>query len=244
MPYNPYKRKRTLAITNQIRDARAKRARRLNMVRMKRYAGPYRTGGFYGASVRSPAERKVLDTPQTSTAVNIAGSVTPINLVGQGTDFTQRIGRRYNITAIQLRGLLNPDPTNNTGTPNLLRVMIVVDNQINGGATPLITSILNAADSTSFMNLNERERYKVIYDRSFAFGPINITAGAPVSPCPGAESINVYKKVNIPVFNEGTMALLSSISSGAVYVCTIGQAAAGVADGTFLWSARIRFVDA
>jgi len=41
--------------------------------------GPYRTGGFYGASVRSPTEKKVIDTALTVYDVNATGSVTLIS---------------------------------------------------------------------------------------------------------------------------------------------------------------------
>ena len=44
-----------------------------------RYPAPLRTGGFYGASVRSPMEKKVVDTAVANYAVNSTGVVTLIN---------------------------------------------------------------------------------------------------------------------------------------------------------------------
>jgi len=47
--------------------------------RVFRRAGPFRTGGFYGGSVRGRAEQKVIDTTLTATAFATAGSVTLLN---------------------------------------------------------------------------------------------------------------------------------------------------------------------
>ena len=44
-----------------------------------RYPAPIRTGGYYGASVRSPMEKKVVDTAVANYNVNSTGSVTLIN---------------------------------------------------------------------------------------------------------------------------------------------------------------------
>lgn len=206
------------------------------------YPRSYKT--YYGSQRKLGEERKVIETAQSTVAVNTTGSVTLINGVATGTDFTDRIGRRTNVTAIQLRGILGPDVTNNVGTASLLRVMIVEDTQINGGALPVITDILQAATPTAFMNLNNRERFKVHMDETHAFGPINITATSTISPCPGAVGINVYKKVMVPVTFELATNVIGAISSGALYVVTVGAQAAGVQDGNFTFSARVRFVDA
>lgn len=47
--------------------------------RFSRYRGPYRSGGFYGASIRSPKERKVVDTAVAAYALTTTGSVTLLN---------------------------------------------------------------------------------------------------------------------------------------------------------------------
>lgn len=236
--FNPYKRKRTFGVSQQIKKARVARA--VRMTRISR--GPYRSYGFYGPALRGPQERKVIDFPNTTTAVNTTGSVTLINPVSTGSDFTNRIGRRINMTSIALRGLLSNDTVGPT-EPQNCRIMLIQDLQTNG-VIATIAEIFQAAQANSFMNLNNREKFKVIMDKQICLGRFNATAGATLSPTPGCEIINEYRKVNIPVFFEGPNADIGSISSGAIYLVTLGNSAAGVGDSNFTWSSRIRFVDA
>jgi len=238
------KRKRVFDMAYSKRQQTAAVVRRAQGRRTyARTRGPYRTGGFYGASVRSPGEKKVIDVAQTTTAVNTTGSVTLLNGVATGTDFTDRIGRRTNVTAIQLRGFFTPDLTSATITQNLARILIVEDQQTNG-VIATIADILNAVTPTSFMNMSNRERFKVHMDQQLALGPQNFTSDLVCAPCPGGHVINFYKKVNIPMVFEGTAATIASISSGALYLVTVGNVAAGNLDSQLLWSSRVRFIDA
>jgi len=207
-----------------------------------RARGPYRTGGFYGASVRSPIEKKVIDTALANYPVNATGSVTLISGCATGTDYTERIGRRTNITAIQLRGRMQVDTNAASTTPQAGRVMIVEDMQCNG-TIAAITDILQTADVHSFNNLNNRERFKIHYDQVFDFGVFSQTATQSLATNL-MHHYEVYKPVNIPVVYEGTSNTIGSISSGAIYLVFIGSTAAGPNDILAPTTCRIRFVDA
>lgn len=203
--------------------------------------GPYRAGGFYGASVRSAAERKVVDTAPAAYNVNTTGSVTLLNGVSTGTDFTERIGRRINITAIQARGYCGQDIVGPAGV-NDLRLMIIEDVQCNG-VIATIADIFTNATSTSFMNMNNRERFKVHWDRRVTLGPIDRTATTSYAGSPQTSNFNVYKRCNIPVVFEGTSAGIGSISSGALYFVVLGNTAAGQSDAFVTAAFRCRFID-
>lgn len=230
----------------RVAVADASRARHFRRVGL--FRGPYRTGGFYGASVRSPAERKVVDTASATYQVNTTGSVTLINGIATGTDFTNRIGRRVNLTAVQARGFVRPEGGANSSTAlggYQYRFMLVQDLQNNGSSTvPAITDILEEARPDSFMNLNNRERFKVLYDKQGIIGPRVIETTFAVAGSPSASNVNVYKKCNIPMVFEGTAATLSSISSGSVYAVWVGSSAANTDDLNATMSYRVRFVDA
>lgn len=47
--------------------------------RVGRRRGPFRTGGFYGASVRSPVEKLVIDTAEANYDVDTTGDIVLIN---------------------------------------------------------------------------------------------------------------------------------------------------------------------
>ena len=98
-------------------------------------------------------------------------------------------------------------------TPQCGRVMIVEDMQCNG-VIAAIGDILQAAGGVhAYMNLNNRERFKVHYDEQFAFGIFNATATQAVAT-QLSYVFDCYRKVNIPVVYEGTANTIGSISSG------------------------------
>lgn len=53
--------------------------RYLSLRRVGSRRGPFRTGGFYGASVRSPIERLVIDTAEANYDVDTTGDIVLIN---------------------------------------------------------------------------------------------------------------------------------------------------------------------
>lgn len=207
-----------------------------------RRPGPFRSGGFYGSAVRSPVERKVVDTTVAVYQINTTGSVNLLNGIATGTDYTQRIGRRVNVVSIQARGIAYIETP--TATPvQMGRFMLVEDMQANG-VIATTADIFNEATGTSMMNLNNRERFKVHYDKQMVFGPASTTATQTYSAGPQAYNIAVYKKCNIPMVFEGTAATIGSVSSGALYAVFIGTQVAGTADCNCAMSFRIRFIDA
>lgn len=162
--------------------------------------------------------------------------------VATGTDFTNRIGRRINVTSIQLRGWFGDGGSAvNEVDSSPLRVLILEDLQTNG-VIATIADIFTAAEANSFLNLNNRERFKVHYDFAFTIPPFNSnTTASDGLFCP-VPIVNFYKKCNIPVTFEGTAATIGSVSSGAIYLVTLGSQAA--TSLVFNATARIRFVDA
>lgn len=191
----------------------------------------------------SSPEKKVINTTVTSVGCNTTGTVTLLNGVATGTDFTDRVGRKIVNTVVQVRGFLIPDTTTASTTTNCCRVLVIEDLQTNGVA-PTIASIFHEATGTSFMNLNNRNRFRVLMDEQFVIGPINTTATTTLSPCPSSHSINFYKKCNIPTVFEGTDATVASISEGALWLVTLSNQPAGANDATFTFSSRVRFIDA
>jgi len=203
---------------------------------------PIRTGGFRGPWNRPAAERKVIDVAQTLTPVNTTGSVTLLNGVATGDDFTDRDGRKILMTALQLRGIAYRDTATGQNLPDLIRIMIVEDLQANGAA-PAVTDILKTAEPTSFMNMNNRDRFKVHFDRQLPIS-MSTVAGTSALSNGGVHNISVYKKLNASVTFQGTANTIASIATSSFFLVTIGNIAAGTNDSAFLWSSRIRFIDA
>jgi len=181
----------------------------------------------------------VIDTAEATYALDTTGSITLVNGVDTGTDFTNRIGRKITIKSILLQGYTETQDTDVAAT--LCRVMIIQDSQPNG-ATPTIANIFNAATSSAPLNLTNRDRFRVIIDKWFVCGYYNKTATFSLGD-QTTRLVKKYKKCNIPVTFSGTAATIASIQSNSLLLVTLGNQAAG-AGYAFKGSVRCRFVDA
>lgn len=210
-----------------------------------RYSGSFRSGaaaypvrplstgispsGLYNARFKSKVEKKYKDTPIVSTAA-AGASITLANGIAQGTDFTQRIGRRFTMKSIYMRGfasMVDLDPNNQ----EQFRVMLIYDNQPNGVA-PVILDILTAAATNAANNLNNRDRFVTIYDKVWVVNP--------------AQTLftfrQKYRKLNCETTNSGVGATIADIATGALWIVTCPNSGGSMTTQTSI-NVRIRFTD-
>jgi len=185
---------------------------------------------------RGRDELKFVDAISLGTPA-VAGTVTLLNGIAQGTDYNQRIGRKFMMKSIMYRFLVRIDPTA-ASVGNLCRLLIVYDAQTNG-ALPAVTDILQIGDVLSPMNLNNRDRFKIISDKWWNTGAYNVATGNITTGefCPQMDKF--YKKMNLEVQNSGTANTIGSISTGGVYAIVIADIATTVAE----LYCRIRYTD-
>lgn len=202
---------------------------------------PLRTGGFFGVNTRRRMnERKTIDVNTASYVSDTTGTVTLLNGVATGTDFTDRIGRKIICRSLYITGMISP--VDNTTAANLARLIVVYDNQTNGAA-PAVTDILKEATACSQLNLNNRDRFVVLCNKTWAQGSVSDTATQAFSNSPNTFKVKIYKKLRHEVLFNGTTAAVGSIATGAIWMITIGSATANNG-GTFSVSTRTRFEDA
>lgn len=202
---------------------------------------PLRSGGFLGLySRRGREELKVIDTTQTTTAAPTAGTVILLNGVAQGTDYTNRIGRKVIIKSLLMRYTLVPNTSSNTPAGDCVRLLIVYDAQCNS-ATPAIGDILQNSAFNDPINLNNRDRFKVLSDKYVGMGACQYAAGTLTAGAPFAKQVKVYKRMGLEQIFSGTGATSGSISTGGLFLIII----AGFNQQTnVIWTSRTRFVDA
>lgn len=190
----------------------------------------------------SGPEQKVLDTPAATYLADTVGSVTLLNSVAQGTDFNQCLGRKYNITQVQVAGYVTAEDT--TTFPNKVKVLVIYDEQPNAG-TPVITDFFTASSSVAFMNLNNRDRFKVIAEWEEYIGGINNTATQSYAMGACGANVKIFRKCNLPVIRNGasTGGAAANLATGALWLVTIGAVASSNSSNCNL-AARIRFSDA
>jgi len=204
-----------------------------------------------------------------------AANVTCVNCVAigtNGTDMFNRDNRRIRMAygvftcAISLSGV-----GNTTSTSELCRIMIVYDKQ-NNGTAPLINELLQesgsnnsfgttqSADVQSGYNIQNSKRFKVLYDK-FIHSAKNSTGAYDGT----IDSIVDYNKNNVNIYETIDLAgmetcfnctgpagttnaqLTATISTGGLFVVTMGSCAAGTTGGLSAyqyqanWKFRLRF---
>lgn len=190
-------------------------------------------------------------TVDATAAAATFGNAVLLNGCIQGADIGQRIGNQILVKSLLVRGCVCV-PTGSESSVTFTeccRIMVVQDRQANGAMPTVLDlfetqEILSGTVSTWPMNLVNRSRFKVLYDKRFVLtGATN-----------GAEFFFEYfnNKKRIKTIYDGTAATppynIALIRTNAVWMfCFANFAAAGstVANRPYLnsFSFRTRFID-
>lgn len=219
--------------------AKAIQSARATSINYRRGLAPPRTGGFWGGVGGRVSEKKVIDTAASYYNANTTGAVTLLNGCVQGNDFNQRDGRKIKMVSVQFSGdfLYNASGGDDAG----VRLAIIYDTQANASA-PAITDVFTAINAHTFVNLNNRDRFRIIYDKRVCLGRYSTTATQSVAD---NTSRHIQKWIPLKgletVYNSGNAGTVADIQTGALYALTMGDSTNGSPSyyGTF----RVRFYD-
>lgn len=204
--------------------------------------GPPASRGFYNFG-GGRNELKFVDVFDANKAVLTGGEIFLLNGIATGTDISNRVGRKVCMKSLIFNAnVFNVATTANALQGIMIRHMIIYDSQPNSSATvPAVTDILSAATTLSPLNLNNRDRFKVIYDKRSQIGSFVIN-GTPTLAAGSPYNVfwNKYRKLNHDVIFSGVNATIGNIGTGAMYLLVIGDFAA-VAQHDY--HIRIRFTD-
>lgn len=209
-----------------------KRARELNEMAGKPYKRARYTKKTYGkpaktgsnkrfAKVDTGPERKRSDTSFQSIATRAPGNVYPLNIIAQGSDNIQRIGRQILLKSYQYKFLWTCTGSNLATTAaypngsNTLRIAIVYDKQTNQ-APPAIDDIWQLGTSATqnpflLRNLDNYDRFTVLSDDLHNIS----TAG------PNGVTFEKYGAISLPTRYDGTGGANTDITTGGLYLITI-----------------------
>lgn len=192
-----------------------------------------------GPRRQTAVEHKFIDLAAANYNADTTGSVTLLNGVATGTDFTNRVGREFRMRELLIHGFLAKE----TAVQNeaYCRLLIVFDTQISSGSAPALTDLLTAADSISQLNMNNRRRFQVLVDKRFVLGGTNNTATQAIAEHPGTHVVDIRRGLNHPVVCSGTGATSASIMTGALWMFTVGHS---TTSGIFELTTRVVFEDA
>jgi len=202
--------------------------------RIIRGHAPGRRAGYGRGGPRS-VEFKCVDTTWAAHDVNTTGVVTLLNGIGRGDDLHERVGRQVDVRSVQVR--LQTYATATTGIEQFHRHMIVIDLQPNGAAlTP--ANVLLAVSTNAPRNLENRQRFRILYDRTFHLNsPLDQVGGT-------IKAVRWYKRLNLrETVNSGDAGTIADITTGSLYHVAVGSIAAGATAGGASGSFRVRFTD-
>lgn len=208
---------------------------------------------------KSSAERKFNDVFYNQLHINEnnhswASRCILLSGIPQGADYDNRIGRQIVCKSIELRGFIEPEDYNTYS--NYWRVLIIQDLQSNG-TQPAEAEVLNSivdmqspgikySGIMSFMNLDNRARFKVIAAVDGVCGGIDLTSGAAFAQDPQISRVNIYRSVNLPITYNNTTDTYGAIASGAIWIIASSWNAglSGTDYGCdFTFTARMRYTD-
>jgi hypothetical protein len=180
---------------------------------------------------RRGREMKYLDLASTNYEIDTTGSVTLLNGIAEGNDSNNRNGRQVLIKEVHVIG--NAFATISTGLQQLGRIMLVWDNATNG-VLPVITDVLNNAAADADYNLNNRNRFTILWDHIFQLDVSNATYSR-------VECFSTDIKLNAVMNFNNTGGAIANIQSGALCMLTIGLNAAGATAGSSNIATRVLY---
>lgn len=205
----------------------------------RRRMAPLRTGGFYGLwNGRRADELKTIDSTAT-TDIPTAGLVNTISGVAAGTDYNNRIGRKIMMKSLLLRFALSPIATASAPIGDVVRIIVFYDTQTNG-VLPTIAQLLQNSQFDDPLNLDNRDRFRVIMDKYIGMPASAYTAGALTAGSPTPKTMTKYRKFRLEGIFSGTTAAVGSIATGGIFIAYLSRTNTVT---NITWDARIRFVD-
>lgn len=141
--------------------------------------GYTRTSGSWGRFSGNPGELKFHDIHVTETGFLAVGAVRPVISstaigIAAGTSPQERVGRKCTIKSINIRGRVKCASSGDFAQAcDNVRMILFQDTQANG-SVPLVTDLLASTNYNSFNNLDNKQRFRVLAEKTFS---INQQAG-------------------------------------------------------------------
>lgn len=190
-----------------------------------------------------------VSTAVDNTTAAATHQIACLNTMAQGTDFTGRVGRKICCKSILLDIEFMPIIADSPEQGEIARVVLFWDLQSNGATTFTLSNLFldNSASATSGttapVNLNNRDRFKILMDKRIAFPACKYTANVVTAGSPVAKNFKKYIKLGsvTTTFNDVGTGVYGDVSSGALMLLVYGENGSAI---SFLYSARCRFIDA
>lgn len=184
--------------------------------------------------------------------ISVAGTVINLFLPVQGADMNQRIGRKTCIRTIDVRGNIFCELGNSLQPGNTkagcVKVMLLWDTQP-GGAVATPGEIWNVGGTPhSGINMNNRDRFKVIRTKTMSFDPMLISTTATQSYAAWGhtnEDFHFYvKNLSLETVFSTSAGTIADIATGSLLIAFIADTSTGLnSDFNTNFVSRVRYSD-
>ncbi len=225
---------------------RKQAARRRAWRRFGRRAGVVpgitRTGGYYGRFAGPDAELKFHDVSVTDATIASVMTINNLTIIPQDTTESTRIGRKIVIRKIHWKySMTLPVAVGAGSTSDIVKVMLVLDQQTNGAAFAA-TDLIETDIWSAFRNLSNSKRFRVLYSKNIQFKAGGATpSGAAHVFSEDMKYVVGNKTCNIPIEYDNTAqtGAIGTVRSNNLYWVT--QSISGIIGG--VGTVRLRFSD-
>ncbi len=187
-------------------------------------------------------EKKFFDLASANYALNTTGSITHIDVVPQGNTVQSRIGRKYRLTGLQIRGNAQSEATTTVTTG----AMYIIWDRRPCGALAAITDFLETAHGVSFTNRDNSSRFKILKKMRWSFaGESDTTTGANPGRMYDVDEYIDLKRHGLvaEATTTDTTGAIGTRESGAILAVTVGITAAGTAAANITCTYRTSFTE-
>lgn len=197
--------------------------------------------------------------------VGVTGTIVDesLNLIKQGTQPSQRIGRKVVVKRLQMRGHVRLQSVVAGITPNRplrFRLIVYCDKQCNGAAgsaEQILQSRNNSADASvdkdvtldNYRNMEYIDRYRIIYDKTHTLNPLTLStadvSGLRIDSSGVYKTFNFGKNMNLEII-WGTVAAsgtIDQIQSNNLGVMCIVDDNTQSEDWQLKYQWRLRYTD-
>lgn len=210
------------------------------LVRSVKGTTPYPSRGYKRYALPG-TELKFLDNIDAPVTAPTTGIIQPsLALIPQGVGESQRIGRKTTVKKIFIRGVIAlPSASLTNQSSDIIRIMVYQDKQANGAAAA-VTDLIETADQSSFMNLQNSMRFRVLSDKKYS---LNSSAcawtGSSWTTGINSRAFKVSISCNIPLEFSGATGAITELRSNNIGVMLISESGLATAG----YYTRIRFSD-
>jgi len=150
-------------------------------------------------------ESKYIDIAPFSSAIPNTGVIYLTNALSQGITSVTRIGDSVKMHSMELRGSINQSTS---ATQSIVRMWIIKHKEPRGATLALATDLWENTNVNTFLQVNKRNRYTVLLDRTF-----HLQEG-------GASQalFHIKKKLGQHTIYDGNAGTVADIQKNAYYV--------------------------